>query len=51
VLRRLLILACAVLLAGCSSFRLGAFCYLPAGNAGACELSTVPAIESARPAT
>lgn len=29
------------LLAGCSTFYVGAICYLPAGNAGKCE--TAPA--------
>lgn len=37
----LVALACA-LLGGCSSFKLGAVCYLPHGMGGTCQIIPVP---------
>lgn len=40
----------AVLLSGCSGFKLGAFCYLPSGtetSAGQCTIVTIPATPKA----
>lgn len=46
-MKTILITAAALVLAGCSSFKLGAICYLPHGVAGECRMATVP--QQARP--
>lgn len=38
-MKPILILAAALLLTACSSFKLGAFCYLPHGMAGECRIT------------
>lgn len=44
-MRHLMLAAVAALaLSGCSSFRMGAVCYLPAGQVGTCEMQVVPAL-------
>lgn len=45
-MKRIAILTAALLLAGCSSFRLGAVCYLPHGMGGECRIIPVPAAAS-----
>lgn len=42
-------LLCSAALAGCSSFKLGAFCYVPAAG-GQCVVAVSPAPTSAAPA-
>jgi hypothetical protein len=46
---RFLALFSLILLSGCSSFKLGAFCYIPAGNMGMCNASTAPQSSSETP--
>lgn len=44
-MKTIIALTIALTLSGCSSFKLGAFCYLPAGSevaAGSCTIMTVP---------
>lgn len=42
-MRKLVLAAAAALaLSGCSSFTLGAFCYVPAGAIGNCEATVMP---------
>ncbi len=48
------IILAAILISGCSSFKLGAFCYLPSGaetSAGQCTIVTVPATTKAADAS
>jgi hypothetical protein len=40
---KLVIALCLSMLAGCSSFKLGAFCYVPHGQDASCDLSSKPA--------
>lgn len=40
-IRTIALIAFAVALAGCSSFKLGAFCYAPASG-GQCQVMAVP---------
>ncbi|CAN7454924.1 hypothetical protein LJR066_002870 [Acidovorax sp. LjRoot66] len=49
-MKTILITAAALVLAGCSSFKLGAICYLPHGVAGECRMATVPQVRPATPA-
>jgi len=37
------IIILAVLMAGCSSFNMGAVCYLPHGEAATCQIQVMPA--------
>ncbi len=45
--RNLIALLCIATLAGCSSFKLGAFCYVPAAG-GQCAATAAPSPELAR---
>lgn len=49
-MKTILIAAAALVLAGCSSFKLGAICYLPHGVAGECRMATVPQVRAVAPA-
>jgi hypothetical protein len=38
-MKRILIIAAAIVLAGCSSFKMGAACYIPYGQVGGCTVA------------
>lgn len=42
------LIALAALLAGCSSFNLGAFCYIPHGVSAQCSAATVQPVPELR---
>lgn len=41
-MKRILTAVLLLTLAGCSSFKVGAFCYLPHGQQGQCMLGSAP---------
>lgn len=41
-IRTIALIAFAAALAGCSSFKVGGFCYLPHGTGGQCQVMAVP---------